>query len=45
LRRLRGVDEDDPDLLAFLRALSDDSYDRAIPARLPSGLPVGGRIQ
>ena len=45
LRRLRGVDDDDIDLLAFLRALSDDSFDRTIPARVPSGLPVGGRIQ
>jgi cytochrome c peroxidase len=45
VRRLRGVDEDDEDLIAFLRALSDDSFDRTIPARVPSGLPVGGRIQ
>jgi cytochrome c peroxidase len=45
LRRLRGVDDDDEDLLAFLRALSDDSFDRTIPARVPSSLPVGGRIQ
>ena len=45
LQRLRGVDEDDSDLVAFLRALSDETFDRAIPARVPSGLPVGGRIQ
>jgi cytochrome c peroxidase len=45
VRRLRGVDEDDEDLLAFLDALSDDSFDRTIPARVPSGLPVGGAIQ
>ena len=45
LRRLRGVDEDDPDLVAFLRALSDDTFDTAIPARVPSGLTVGGLIQ
>lgn len=45
LRRLRGVDDDDVDLLAFLRALSDESFDRTIPSRVPSGLPVGGRIQ
>jgi cytochrome c peroxidase len=44
LRRLRGVDEDDPDLIAFLRALSDESFDKTIPLRVPSGLPVGGRI-
>ena len=45
LRRLRGVDEDDPDLIAFLRALSDDTFDKTIPARVPSGLPVGGHVQ
>ncbi len=45
LRRLRGVDDDDDDLLAFLRALSDEGFDKTIPARVPSGLPVGGRIQ
>ena len=44
LRRLRGVDEDDPDVIAFLRALSDDTFDKTIPARVPSGLPVGGQI-
>jgi cytochrome c peroxidase len=45
LRQLRGVDEDDVDLIAFLEALSDPGFDRTIPARVPSGLPVGGRIQ
>ena len=45
LRQLRGVDEDDEDLIAFLEALSDPGFDRTIPARVPSGLPVGGRIQ
>jgi cytochrome c peroxidase len=45
LRRLRGVDDADEDLLAFLRALSDETFDRTIPARVPSGLQVGGRIQ
>ncbi len=33
------------DLLAFLRALDDPGFDRTIPARVPSGLPVGGRLQ
>jgi cytochrome c peroxidase len=33
------------DLLAFLRALDDPNFDRTIPARVPSGLSVGGRIQ
>ena len=45
LRRLRGVDDDDVDLLAFLDALSDESFDRTIPRSVPSGLPVGGRIE
>jgi cytochrome c peroxidase len=35
LRRLRGVDDDDEDLLAFLRALSDESFDKAIPKQAP----------
>ena len=33
------------DLIAFLRALDDPGFDRTIPARVPSGLPVGGRLQ
>ena len=45
VRELRDVDEEDVDLIEFLRALSDDSFDRTIPERVPSGLPVGGRIQ
>jgi cytochrome c peroxidase len=32
------------DIVAFLRALDDSSFDRAIPDRVPSGLPVGGRL-
>jgi cytochrome c peroxidase len=45
LRQLRGVDDDDEDLLAFLGALSDGSFDRTTPRRVPSGLAVGGRIR
>jgi cytochrome c peroxidase len=45
LRELGDFDEEDVDLVAFLRALSDDSFDRTIPERVPSGLPVGGKIQ
>lgn len=30
---------------AFLNALNDDNFDRKIPTRVPSGLPVGGNIQ
>jgi len=33
------------DLVAFLRALTDPQFDRTVPARVPSGLPVGGRLQ
>jgi cytochrome c peroxidase len=39
------VDEEDVDLIEFLIALSDGSFDRTIPERVPSGLPVGGNIQ
>jgi len=45
VRELGEFDEEDVDLVAFLRALSDDSFDKTIPERVPSGLPVGGRIQ
>ena len=45
LRQLQNVDEEDVDLIEFLIALSDDSFDRTIPESLPSGLPVGGNIR
>jgi cytochrome c peroxidase len=45
VRELGEVEADDSDLIDFLRALSDDSFDRTIPERVPSGLPVGGKIQ
>jgi cytochrome c peroxidase len=45
VKELVDFDADDVDLLQFLRALSDDSFDRTIPERVPSGLPVGGKIQ
>ena len=32
------------DLVAFLRALTDPQFDRTVPARVPSGLPVGGSL-
>ena len=32
-------------ILEFLSTLNDDKYDRKIPARVPSGLPVGGKIK
>ena len=33
------------DLIAFLGALDDPGFDRTVPERVPSGLPVGGRLQ
>ena len=45
LRALQNVDEEDTDLIEFLFALSDSSFDRTIPERVPSGLQVGGRIR
>jgi cytochrome c peroxidase len=44
LRQLRDPDDRSGDLIAFLEALSDDAFDKTIPPRVPSGLPVGGRI-
>jgi len=37
-------DAEKRDIVAFLEALSDEGFDRTIPARVPSGLPVGGLI-
>lgn len=31
-------------IIEFLNTLNDDNFDRTIPARVPSGLPVGGRL-
>jgi hypothetical protein len=33
------------DIAAFLESLSDTSFDRTIPPRVPSGLPPGGAIR
>jgi cytochrome c peroxidase len=33
------------EIAAFLRALTDEDFDKTIPARVPSGLPPGGLIQ
>ena len=32
-------------IIAFMDALNDDNFDRGVPDRVPSGLPVGGNIQ
>ena len=45
LRQLQNVDEEDVDLIEFLYALSDGSFDKTIPESVPSGLPVGGNIR
>jgi len=34
-----------PELIEFLRALSDPNFDRTVPERVPSGLPAGGRLK
>jgi len=33
------------DLIAFLSALNDDGFDKTIPAKVPSGLKPGGKVQ
>jgi cytochrome c peroxidase len=45
VRRLRDPDDEAAALIAFLEALNDDSFDRTIPPRVPSGLNPGGRIR
>lgn len=32
-------------IISFLNTLNDDSFDKEIPEKVPSGLPVGGNIQ
>ena len=45
LRRMNLNPEDVPALTAFLGALNDDQYDQTTPAKVPSGLLVGGNIR
>jgi cytochrome c peroxidase len=45
LRQLRDPDDRAGDLIAFLEALTDESFDRTIPPRVPSGLNAGGNIR
>lgn len=33
------------DLIQFLHALTDNSFDKSVPVSVPSGLPVGGTIR
>lgn len=44
-RRLDDVDDHDREIIEFLGALNDDNFDKDIPNRVPSGLPVGGLIE
>ena len=45
-RRVRDMSEGDmQNIIAFLDALTDDDFDKKVPVQLPSGLPVGGRIE
>ncbi|MFK7907566.1 MAG: cytochrome-c peroxidase [Chitinophagales bacterium] len=44
-RNLNLNNNDVQAITAFLGALNDDNFDRTIPNSVPSGLPVGGRIQ
>lgn len=32
-------------IISFLNTLNDEDFDKEIPKRVPSGLPVGGNIQ
>jgi cytochrome c peroxidase len=44
-RRLNMRGRGESDLIAFLRTLDDPRFDRTIPRRVPSGLPVGGKLK
>jgi cytochrome c peroxidase len=44
-RRLNMRGRGQRDLIAFLGALDDAGFDRLVPDRVPSGLPVGGNLQ
>jgi cytochrome c peroxidase len=45
VRRLDDPDDEANALIEFLNALNDDSFDRTIPPKVPSGLNPGGRIR
>jgi cytochrome c peroxidase len=44
-RNLNVNGGDIDEIVAFLRALSDDNFDKTVPESVPSNLPVGGNIQ
>lgn len=44
---MQDLDLDDDqieEIIAFLNTLNDDNFNKSIPAKVPSGLPVGGNI-
>jgi len=44
-RRVDDMSEQEMrEIIAFLHALTDETFDRTVPERVPSGLPPGGRI-
>ncbi len=45
VRQLDDPDDEAQAIIEFLKALNDDGFDKTIPARVPSGLTPGGRIQ
>jgi cytochrome c peroxidase len=44
LRQLNMRGRGQREIVAFLSALDDPAFDRSVPARVPSGLSVGGRL-
>jgi cytochrome c peroxidase len=45
VRQLRRPGRSADELIEFLSALNDESFDKTIPSRVPSGLTPGGRLQ
>jgi cytochrome c peroxidase len=45
VRQLRRPARAATEIIEFLSALNDDSFDKSVPSRVPSGLSPGGRIQ
>ena len=45
VRQLRRPARAADEIIEFLNALNDDSFDKSVPSRVPSGLNPGGRIK
>ena len=45
VRQLRRPARAADEIIEFLNTLNDDSFDKSVPSRVPSGLNPGGRIQ